>query len=85
MEYHDPFVPALPKLGLASVPLDAETLGDVDVVVVVTAHTGIDWEMVADSASWSWTCATSSRARTARSGGSDEPATARGSRSAWSA
>ena len=50
VSYHDAFVPELPKLGLASVPLDAETLGDVDAAVVVTAHTGTDWRLVADAA-----------------------------------
>jgi UDP-N-acetyl-D-glucosamine dehydrogenase len=46
VEYHDPHVAALPKLGLESVPLDGETLDAYDVVVVVTAHADIDWEMV---------------------------------------
>lgn len=50
VSYHDAFVPELPKLGLTSVPLDAETLGAVDVAVVVTAHTGTDWQLVADAA-----------------------------------
>jgi UDP-N-acetyl-D-glucosamine dehydrogenase len=47
VEYHDPHVERLPKQGMASVPLNAETLGDRDVVVVVTAHASVDWEMVA--------------------------------------
>ena len=46
VEYHDPHVAALPKLGLESAALDAETIDAYDVVVVVTAHDGIDWEMV---------------------------------------
>jgi UDP-N-acetyl-D-glucosamine dehydrogenase len=50
VSYHDAFVPELPKLGLTSVPLDAETLDAVDVAVVVTAHTGTDWRLVADAA-----------------------------------
>jgi UDP-N-acetyl-D-glucosamine dehydrogenase len=50
VEYHDPFVPALPKLGLESAPLDAEALDAYDAVVIVTAHDGIDWEMVAHQA-----------------------------------
>jgi UDP-N-acetyl-D-glucosamine dehydrogenase len=50
VSYHDAFVPELPKLGLTSVPLNAETLGDVDVAVVVTAHSGTDWQLVADAA-----------------------------------
>ena len=48
VSYHDAFVPELPKLGLASVPLDAETLGDVDAAVVVTAHSGVDYAAVLD-------------------------------------
>jgi UDP-N-acetyl-D-glucosamine dehydrogenase len=50
VSYHDAFVPELPKLGLTSVPLDAETLDGMDVAVVVTAHTGTDWRLVADAA-----------------------------------
>ncbi len=46
VEYHDPHVTALPKLGLESAALDAETIDAYDVVVVVTAHEGIDWEML---------------------------------------
>ncbi len=46
VEYHDPHVAALPQLGLESVPLDAQTIDAYDVVVVVTAHEGVDWEMV---------------------------------------
>ncbi len=48
--YHDPHVPHLPKVGLQSVPLTAEVLHDLDAVAVVTAHSGIDWEMVAREA-----------------------------------
>jgi UDP-N-acetyl-D-glucosamine dehydrogenase len=47
VEYHDPHVERLPKQGMTSVPLNAETLGDRDVVVVVTPHRAVDWEMVA--------------------------------------
>ena len=50
VEYHDPFVPTLPKLGLASIPLTPDSAREFDVVVVVTAHDGIDWEMVGESA-----------------------------------
>ena len=39
-------VAALPQQGLESVPLDAETMDAYDVVVVVTAHEAVDWEMV---------------------------------------
>jgi UDP-N-acetyl-D-glucosamine dehydrogenase len=47
VDYHDPHVPELPKLGMASITLDAENLAGYDVAVVVTAHSGMDWEMVA--------------------------------------
>jgi UDP-N-acetyl-D-glucosamine dehydrogenase len=45
--YHDPHVPELPELGLSSVALDA---GAYDAVVVVTAHSDIDYDkLVADA------------------------------------
>ncbi len=44
--YHDPFVPALPRQGLQSVPLDDATLRESDVAVIVTDHAGVDWEQV---------------------------------------
>ena len=47
VDYHDPHVPELPKLGMSSVALDAPALAAYDVVVVVTAHSGMDWAMVA--------------------------------------
>jgi UDP-N-acetyl-D-glucosamine dehydrogenase len=46
VEYHDPHVASLPQRGLESVPLDAETIDAYDAVVVVTAHRGVDWEMI---------------------------------------
>ncbi len=51
VEYHDPHVPELPKLGMRSVGMTAEALAGHDVVVVVTAHSGVDWEMVARESS----------------------------------
>jgi len=48
--YHDPHIPTLVKKGLVSVPLTAETVAEADAVAVVTAHTAVDWEMVADAA-----------------------------------
>ena len=51
IEYHDPYVDALPQMGMESTPLDPETLDAYDVVVVVTAHGGIDWETVGRRAS----------------------------------
>jgi UDP-N-acetyl-D-glucosamine dehydrogenase len=47
--YHDPHVADLPSAGLASVPL--EGVGDHDAVVVVTAHSGIDWAALGREAS----------------------------------
>ncbi|MDP9318121.1 MAG: nucleotide sugar dehydrogenase [Actinomycetota bacterium] len=46
VDYHDPHVPELAKQGMRSRPLDAKALAGTDVVVVVTAHSGIDWGMV---------------------------------------
>ena len=45
VSYHDPFVPELPESGLRSVPLEP---GEHDCVVVVTAHTEIDYEALVD-------------------------------------
>jgi UDP-N-acetyl-D-glucosamine dehydrogenase len=47
--YHDPYVPALPELGLQSSPLEDAT-ADADAVVLVTAHPGIDHLAVARDA-----------------------------------
>ena len=46
ISYHDEFVPKLPELGLESVPLET-ALSDVDAVVLVTAHPGIDYGAIA--------------------------------------
>ncbi len=45
--YHDPHVPELPELGLSSAPLDP---GAHDCVVIVTAHTSIDYDDVVERA-----------------------------------
>jgi UDP-N-acetyl-D-glucosamine dehydrogenase len=51
VDYHDPFVVELPAFGLNSVELDAGGgVGDYDVVIVVTAHTQIDYADVVDKA-----------------------------------
>ena len=50
VSYHDPHVPTLARQGLTSVELDERVLREHDVAVVVTAHDGIDWEMVAREA-----------------------------------
>src|SRR5512133_3797858 len=41
VSYHDPFVPELPEHGLSSTPLDPAAA---DCVVIVTAHSGIDYD-----------------------------------------
>jgi UDP-N-acetyl-D-glucosamine dehydrogenase len=46
VSYHDPYVPALPELGLETVALDG-ALVDADAVVLVTAHPDIDYTAVA--------------------------------------
>jgi UDP-N-acetyl-D-glucosamine dehydrogenase len=46
VSYHDPHVPALSDYGLLSIPLD-EAVADSDLVVVVTAHPDVDYELVA--------------------------------------
>jgi UDP-N-acetyl-D-glucosamine dehydrogenase len=50
LHYHDPFVENLAGEGLdlRSEPLTDELLGGMDVVCVVTAHSGIDYERVAE-------------------------------------
>jgi UDP-N-acetyl-D-glucosamine dehydrogenase len=45
VSYHDPHVPELPKAGLSSVPLEP---ADYDCVIIVTAHSGIDYEDVVE-------------------------------------
>jgi UDP-N-acetyl-D-glucosamine dehydrogenase len=46
VNYHDDYVPALPALGLQSVPLD-DALTQADVTVLVTAHPHIDYTTLA--------------------------------------
>ena len=45
--YHDPFVPELPEQGLSSSPLD---IASADCVVIVTAHSGIDYDRLVEQA-----------------------------------
>jgi UDP-N-acetyl-D-glucosamine dehydrogenase len=44
--YHDPHVPALAEFGLASTPLEA-ALAQADLALIVTAHPGVDHELIA--------------------------------------
>jgi UDP-N-acetyl-D-glucosamine dehydrogenase len=46
--YYDPFVPELPELGLASVPLDPKAH---DCVVIVTDHSSVDYGRLVEEAS----------------------------------
>ena len=53
LAYHDPLVPQVPSMrhfpapaGMVSVPLDAAVLQAQDAVVLVTDHSGIDYELV---------------------------------------
>jgi UDP-N-acetyl-D-glucosamine dehydrogenase len=46
VSYHDEYVPKLPELGLESVPLGGD-VSDLDAVVLVTAHPGIDYASIA--------------------------------------
>jgi UDP-N-acetyl-D-glucosamine dehydrogenase len=47
LSYHDPHVPELPAFGLSSVDLDP---GAYDCVVIVTAHTSIDYKQLVEDA-----------------------------------
>jgi len=54
--YHDPYVPVYPSgrkgdLGLSSTPLTARLLKSVDAVLILTAHSCIDYQWVVDQAS----------------------------------
>ena len=51
VDYHDPYVPRLEEghgfhFSMQSVPLNAETLGQYDAVVILTDHSNIDYNMV---------------------------------------
>ena len=46
ISYHDPHVPRLAELGLESRPLE-EATSDADLTLIVTAHPGVDHEVVA--------------------------------------
>jgi UDP-N-acetyl-D-glucosamine dehydrogenase len=44
--YHDPHVPSIAELGMTSTPLK-EALADADLALIVTAHPGVDHQLVA--------------------------------------
>jgi UDP-N-acetyl-D-glucosamine dehydrogenase len=47
--YHDPFVPELPEFGLESVDLEP-AVAAADLVAIVTAHPGVDYERIVAAA-----------------------------------
>jgi len=52
VSYHDPYIPEIPRtrkydFGLKSAPLNEETIGEADAVLVLTDHDGIDYRWVA--------------------------------------
>jgi UDP-N-acetyl-D-glucosamine dehydrogenase len=49
VSYHDPYVPALPELGLESTALEP-AVAAADLVAIVTAHPGIDYQALAAAA-----------------------------------
>jgi UDP-N-acetyl-D-glucosamine dehydrogenase len=44
--YNDPYVPSLAEFSLTSTPLE-EVLADADLALIITAHPGVDYELVA--------------------------------------
>lgn len=52
VDYHDPLVPRLQLADelMASVPLDPETLGDYDLVLVLVPQEGVDWDVLESGA-----------------------------------
>ncbi|HOJ62706.1 MAG TPA: nucleotide sugar dehydrogenase [bacterium] len=55
VQYHDPYVPRYPKgrrgdLGLASIPLTEAALREHDAVLILTDHSCVDYQWVADHA-----------------------------------
>ncbi len=55
VDYHDPYIPALYKTRQydfegTSVPITKDTLAKYDVVLIATAHSGIDYQLIGDCA-----------------------------------
>jgi UDP-N-acetyl-D-glucosamine dehydrogenase len=52
ISYHDPFVPhcQVGKREVASIDLTEEALSQTDLVIIITAHTNVDYKMVAEHA-----------------------------------
>ncbi len=49
LSYHDPHVSTLPEFGLRSVPVE-DALAEADLALIVTAHPGVDHELIAQRA-----------------------------------
>jgi UDP-N-acetyl-D-glucosamine dehydrogenase len=49
LRYHDPHVPSLAEFDLHSIPLQ-DAIADADLVLIVTAHPGVDHELVSERA-----------------------------------
>jgi UDP-N-acetyl-D-glucosamine dehydrogenase len=51
VSYHDPLVPSLRHEGqsLESAPLNAEILAEADLVVIVTDHSDVDYDLIRES------------------------------------
>jgi UDP-N-acetyl-D-glucosamine dehydrogenase len=45
IRYHDPFVPSLAEFALTSTPLE-NAVADADLALIVTAHPGVDYELI---------------------------------------
>ena len=45
IRYHDPFVPSLAEFALTSTPLE-DAVADADLALIVTAHPGVDYELI---------------------------------------
>jgi UDP-N-acetyl-D-glucosamine dehydrogenase len=50
LSYHDSYCPTLPEFGLTSAPIDGRELARYDVVAIITAHSDVDYHVVADQA-----------------------------------
>ncbi len=51
VDYHDPYCPSLPELNLQSIELDEyRHIADYDAVIIVTAHSTLDYRAVVDAA-----------------------------------
>lgn len=52
LKYHDPYVPDISKytcIDLQSIPLTKELLAEQDVIIILTAHTNVDYDFVANN------------------------------------